>query len=201
MNYYKVSLFTYSEFLKEYKSDNLTKYHKIFCSKGIPDGMMIDEIFDTEYKNVDYTVSKYPHPKYPNEFNYTYFFNSKNGNEYRLDFVTLIEDNNNLKNEILHNKKFISLGYSLANSTEKNYDDPTDLKEQYDLLNRVKFLISEFKKDIDEKIYIFMFGKPSDKKYSMYKYILEKCFPNYKIIKDFTSGFENTTIGFYLIPF
>jgi len=33
----------------------------------------------------------------------------------------------------------------------------------------------------------------------MYKYILVKCFPDYKIIKDFTSGFDTTTIGFYLI--
>lgn len=44
-----------------------------------------------------------------------------------------------------------------------------------------------------------MFEKPSDKKYTVYEYILEKCFPNYKIIKDFTSGFDNSSIGFYLI--
>ena len=82
---------------------------------------------------------------------------------------------------------------------DKNYDDPTNLEEQYDLLGRIIFLINEFKKNINEEVYTFMFGKPSDKKYSMYKYILDKCFPDYKIIKDFTSGFDNTTIGFYLI--
>ena len=57
MNYYKVSLFTYNEFLKEYKSDNLTRFHKIYYSKGIPKGMKIDEIFDAEYKNVDHTIN------------------------------------------------------------------------------------------------------------------------------------------------
>lgn len=199
INYYKVSLFTYNEFLKEYKSNNLARFHKIYYSKGIPVGMKINEIFETEYENVDYTISKYPHPEYKNEFNYTYLFDSKNGNSYRLDFVILLEDNNNLKNKILHDKKFISVGYSLSNRTDKNYDDPTDLEEQYDLLNRIKFLIKEFKKNINENIYIFMFGKPSDKKFIMYKYILEKCFPNYRIIKDFTSGFDDTKIGFYLI--
>jgi hypothetical protein len=161
--------------------------------------MKINEIFDTEYDNVDYKISKYPHPEYKNEFNYVYHFTSKNGNSYRLDFVTLMENNQNLVNTFLHDKKFISVGYSLSDSTDKNYDDLTDLKEQYDLLNRIKFLINEFKKNIDENIYIFMFGKPSDKKYTMYKYILEKCFHNYKIIKDYTSGFDNITIGFYLI--
>jgi len=199
MNYYKVSLFTYNEFLKEYKTDNLARFHKIYYSKGIPKGMKIDEIFDTEYENVDYTISKYLHPEYKNEFNYTYHFDSKNGNSYRLDFVTLIEDNSNLVNKILHDKKFISIGYSLSDRNDKNYDDPTNLEEQYDLLGRIIFLINEFKKNINEKFYTFMFGKPSDKKYSMYKYILVKCFPDYKIIKDFTSGFDTTTIGFYLI--
>lgn len=199
MNYYKVSLFTYNEFLKEYKSDNLARFHKIYYSKGIPKGMKIDEIFDAEYKNVDHTISEYPHPEYDNEFNYTYHFDSKNGNSYRLDFVILMEDNNNLVNKILHDKKFISVGYSLSDRNDKNYDDPTNLEEQYDLLGRIIFLINEFKKNINEEVYTFMFGKPSDKKYSMYKYILDKCFPDYKIIKDFTSGFDNTTIGFYLI--
>ena len=30
-------------------------------------------------------------------------------------------------------------------------------------------------------------------------YIIQKCFPEYKILKDFTSGFDKTNLGFYLI--
>jgi hypothetical protein len=57
--------------------------------------------------------------------------------------------------------------------------------------------------------YIFMFGKPNDNKINMYEYFIKICFPDYKLIKDYTypgkcllfncSGFKFTNVGYYLI--
>jgi len=44
-----------------------------------------------------------------------------------------------------------------------------------------------------------MFGKPSDDKIRMYEYFIKICFPDYKLVIDYTSGFPNTNIGYYLI--
>jgi hypothetical protein len=47
--------------------------------------------------------------------------------------------------------------------------------------------------------YVFMFGKPSDDKIRMYEYFIKICFPDYKLVIDYTSGFPNINIGYYLI--
>jgi hypothetical protein len=44
-----------------------------------------------------------------------------------------------------------------------------------------------------------MFGKPSDDKIRMYEYFIKISFPDYKLVIDYTSGFSNTNIGYYLI--
>jgi len=198
MNYYKVSIFTYNEFLKEYKNNNLKKFHKIYTGKGIPKGLILNEIFDKFIEDVDFEIKTYQHPQYSNEKNTIYFFKTKNNNEYRLDFVILKEDNSNLQHKELYNKKFISIGFSRKDATSEDYDQLTNRNEQYDLFNRIIFLINNYKSTINND-YIFMFGEPNDKKFNIYKFILEKCFPNYKIIKDYTSGFNNSKLGFYLI--
>ena len=36
-------------------------------------------------------------------------------------------------------------------------------------------------------------------KVNIYEFIVKQCFANYKIKKDYTSGFPNTKIGYYLI--
>ena len=128
----------------------------------------------------------------------TYFFKSKSDTEYRLDLVILIEQNSSLKDQRLYDKKFISVSFSLSDSKEENYDNETGLDELYDVMSRIRYLIelNEYK---TKNGYIFMFGKPSINKIKMYEYFIKICFPDYRLVLDFTSGFPNTSVGYYLI--
>jgi len=83
--------------------------------------------------------------------------------------------------------------------TSDNYDEVTLKNNQFEVLNCVIYLVNHFKNTIEDS-YIFMFGDPNLKeKIDVYHYIIQKCFPEYKILKDFTSGFDKTNLGFYLI--
>ena len=202
MKYIKTSIFTYNEFINEYKTNRLSKNLKIYGSTYPPKYLDLNEIFDSNLKLVegeDFIVQKIKHPEYENEYNFIYVFKTKDKTEYRLDFIVLEEDNKNLKNEILHNKKFISVAFALYNATSDNYDEVTLKNNQFEVLNCVIYLVNHFKNTIDDS-YIFMFGDPILKeKIDVYNYIIYKCFPEYKILKDFTSGFDKTNLGFYLI--
>lgn len=202
MIYYKTSVFTYNEFIKENGSNRISKTEKLKQpGPGVVKYLNIEktnEIFDKEIDSLEYDIEVYKHPKYENEENITYFFNSEKGNKYRLDLVILMEDNSNLKDVRLHNKKFISLSFSKYDATEDDYDKETKLHEIYDVMSRIRFLIklNEFK--LSEN-YVFMFGKPNENKINMYEYFIKMCFPDYKLILDFTSGFPNTNIGYYFV--
>jgi hypothetical protein len=200
MNYLKTSLYTYQEYIKDYKTNRLDKNNKLHIS-NIPNNLKIDEIFDSNInmvKDIDFEIIKYKHIVYENEYNYKFIFKT-NKSEYRLDFIILIENNKNINNDILKNKKYVSVSFSEENVNSEDYDTPTNNEEQYEVLNKVIYLVNYFKNMISDR-YIFMFGDPNNNsKINIYKYILEKCFPNYRIIKDFTSGFPKTDIGFYLV--
>lgn len=202
MKYLKTSLYTYNEFIKEYKTNRLEKNLKIYGSTYPPKYLNLKEIFDSNLKLIegeDFVIKKLKHPEYENEYNFIYVFKTKDKIEYRLDFVVLKEDNKNLKNEILHDKKFISVAFTLNNISAEDYDEVTLKNNQYEVLNCVIYLVNHFK-NMEKNNYIFMFGKPNvEQKFNIYKYIIEKCFPDYKILKDFTSGFDKTNLGFYLI--
>jgi hypothetical protein len=201
MIYYKTTISTYNDFIKENGTNRLSKNEKLEVPGcGVNKFLSIkkiDEIFDSKIDKLEYKEEEYKHPKYSNEKNITYFFKSKSNTEYRLDLVILIEEDSNLKDKRLHNKKFISVSFSLANSSSDNYDDVTNLDELYDVMSRIRYLIelNEYK---TKHNYIFMFGKPSDDKIKMYEYFIKICFPDYKLILDYTSGFPNTNIGYYL---
>jgi len=201
MIYYKTTIFTYNEFLKENKTNRLSKTEKIHTGSGIVNFLnieKIDEIFDSKIDNLDYTENKYKHSKYNNEENITYVFKSKSNTEYRLDLVVLLEENKNLKDIRLHDKKFISVSFSLLNSNDENYDTPTNLNELYDVMSRIRYFIELNEYKINNN-YVFMFGKPSTNKIKMYEYFIKFCFPDYKLIIDYTSGFPNTNVGYYLV--
>lgn len=199
MNYYKTSLYTYSEFIKENNNDRLSKNEKIEQpGSGVPIYLKIDEIFNSKVVELDYKKEIYKHPKYKGEENITYFFKSKSEVDYRLDLVILSEENINLKDVRLYNKKFISISFSLSDSNNFNYDDVTNLNEIYDLMSKIKFLIDKNEYMLG-KDYVFMFGKPIDKKIKMYEYFIKICFPDYKLIIDYNSGFPNTKVGYYLL--
>jgi hypothetical protein len=202
--YYKTSLYTYNDFLNENNTAKIDKDIKIVSDAGVNKNLKninrIDEIFNTDYNNIKYDIEKYKSPIYHDEENITYFFDSKNGNEYRLDLVVLKENDDDLKDKRLHNKKFISVSFSIGNATELNYDDITNKNELYDVMSRLKYLI-KLNEDLILNDYVFMFGKPDDGKLKMYEYFIKICFPDYKLIIDYTSGFPNTNIGFYLIKY
>lgn len=198
IKYYKTSLYTYNEFLKENKTNRLSKYEKIEGSdSGTVKYLKIDEIFNREINELDFEKEDYQHPDYKSEKNTTYWFKTKSDTKYRLDLVILKEDNSNLKDIRLHNKKFISVSFSLADSNSEDYDTVTNKNEIYDLMSRIRYLIelNEFKIKSD---YVFMFGKPADSKIRMYENFIKMCFPDYILIKDYTSGFPNTNFGYYL---
>lgn len=44
-----------------------------------------------------------------------------------------------------------------------------------------------------------MFGRPNENKINMYEYFIKMCFPDSKLILDFTSGFPNTNIKYYFV--
>lgn len=199
MKYIQTTLETYNYFLDKNKTNFLSKKLKLHVSK-IPKYLRLDEIFDSKFdliENVDFEISEYQHDIY-DEKNYIYFFRLKNI-DYRLDFVVIKEDNNKLNNVELLDKKFISISFSLKSSTDYNYDVPTELNNQYETMNYIIYLVNHFKSKIGDE-YIFMFGDPIDnRKINIYEFIIKKCFLDYKIEKDYTSGFSNTDIGFYLI--
>jgi hypothetical protein len=198
MKYYKTSLYTYNEFLKENKTNRLSKYEKIEGSdSGTVKYLKIDEIFNREINELDFEKEDYQHSNYKDEKNTTYWFKTKSDTKYRLDLVILKEDNSDLKDIRLHNKKFISVSFSLAESDSEDYDTVTNKNEIYDLMSRIRYLIelNEFKIKND---YVFMFGKPADSKIKMYENFIKICFPDFILIKDYTSGFSNTNVGYYL---
>lgn len=202
MIYYKTTLSTYNEFMKENKTNRLSKTEKLYHpGSGVVKFLnieKIDEIFDSKIDKLEYKEEKYKHSKYTDEENITYFFKSKSDTEYRLDLVVLMEKDSDLKDVRLYNKKFISVSFSLSNSNDENYDAQTGLDELYDVMSRIRYLIelNEYKIKHD---YIFMFGKPADNKIKMYEYFIKMCFPDYKLIKDYTSGFPNANVGYYLL--
>ena len=203
MIYYKTSLYTYNEFLKENKTNRISKSEKIDIGSGSPNFLKIqkiDEIFDSKLEKLEFKEVKYEHEKYQGEENLAYYFKSKSDIEYRLDLVIIFEKNNDLKDLRLYNKKFISVSFSLANSNNVNYDTATNLNELYDVMSRIRYLIelNEYK---TKDNYVFMFGKPSDDKIKMYEYFIKVCFPDYKLVIDYTSGFPNTNIGYYLMNY
>lgn len=195
---YKTSLYTYNEFIKENKTNRLSKNEKLEQpGAGVVNFLnveKIDEIFDSKIDKLEYDEKAIDRV----HGNITYFFKSKSNTEYRLDLVVLLEGNENLKDKRLHNKRFISVSFSLSNSKYENYDDQTNLNELYDVMSRIRYLIqlNEYKTNLN---YVFMFGKPAENKINMYKYFIKICFPDYKLIVDYTSGFPNTNVGYYLI--
>jgi hypothetical protein len=200
MKYIQTTLKTYNDFVFENNTDLLSNKLKLHISKT-PKYLKINEIFDKKLnliENIDFNVVEYDHPEYKDEKNYIYYFTLKDV-EYRLDFVILKEDNKNLKHRELYDKKFISISFSLKNRTDDDYDIPTELHNQYETMNYIIYLVNNFKNKIGED-YIFMFGDPNDnRKFNIYEFIIKQCFSDYKILKDYTNGFYNTNIGYYLI--
>lgn len=195
---YKTSLYTYNEFIKENKTNRLSKNEKLEQpGAGVVNFLnveKIDEIFDSKIDKLEYDEKAIDRV----HGDITYFFKSKSNTEYRLDLIILFERNKDLKDKRLHNKRFISVSFSLSNSNYENYDDQTNLNELYDVMSRIRYLIqlNEYKTNLS---YVFMFGKPAENKINMYKYFIKICFPDYKLVVDYTSGFPNTNVGYYLI--
>lgn len=201
MTNYKVSLYTYTQFLKENKTSRLSKFEKIYSGDPIPNINLpkLNEIFNSKVDRMDYQVKSIKNLNYPEELDYAYFFESKGGNKYRLDLVIIKEKNSILNDIRLHNKVFISVSFSKFDAVEDNYDDETNFNEIYDLLMRIKYIIDIHRNKIDESVYIFMFGQPErEEKEKMYKYFIKVCFPKCILIKDKTNGFPNINIGYYL---
>lgn len=197
---YKTSLYTYNEFIKENKTNRLSKNEKLEQpGAGVVNFLnveKINEIFDSKIDKLEYEEKAIDRV----HGNITYFFKSKSNTEYRLDLVVLLERNKDLKDKRLHNKRFISVSFSLSNSNYENYDDQTNLNELYDVMSRIRYLIqlNEYKTNLN---YVFMFGKPAENKINMYKYFIKICFPDYKLVVDYTSGFPNTNVGYYLMNY
>lgn len=190
--------------MKENKTNRLSKFEKISSGDPLPHDIQLpklNEIFDSSIDKLEYEVESIKNMTHPDELDYVYFFESKSGNKYRLDLVIIKEDNSCLKDTRLHDKVFISVSFSVSDASDQNYDDETNLNEVYDLLNRIKYLINIHRRTkIDEEKYVFMFGQPErDEKLKTYTYFIKICFPDYKLIKDRTTGFPKTEIGYYLI--
>jgi hypothetical protein len=198
MKYILTTLKTYNDYVKDNNTDKLSDYYKLH-TPVINKYLKINEIFDKELnldRNKDFFIQKYISSN--GYENYIYYFNVNNI-EYRLYFVFFKNDEkeNNIE---LNNKIFISVSFGLKESNDVTYDNLTNKHEQYKVINYVISLIKLFKNNIDENKYVFMFGNPKDsRKLDIYEFIIVKYFPDYKIIKDKTSAFPNTNIGYYLL--
>ena len=193
MRYYYSTIETYSKFIKRYNTNRISKFEKLSYHKKLP---IANEIFNSEIDHMDFKLSKKDSQHINDDYDYIYYFKSKNNNEYRLDLIKFKEDK--VRNKELLNKTFISISYTIVGRTESDYDERTNIHEQYDLLMRVKFLLKDFKNKYLKSDEIFMFGKTEDEKYDMYKYIIKKCFPDCTLIIDYTSLFDEYT-GFYIL--
>jgi hypothetical protein len=192
---FRFSYKTYEQFIKDYKNNRLSKFERITCR----DKKVLNEIFNTKIEKLDFKLDKIQNDEYIDLINYKYTFKSAKNNEYIFEIEKFKEDNNLLKNEILHNKIFLNMSFTIADNTIDNYDKETYLNEQFDVMNRIVFLLDNFKDNYFNKDNeIFMFTTKSLKKQHMYEYIIEKYFSNYKIIKDYCNRAE-TNIGYYLI--
>lgn len=222
-----VSYKTYRKFLEKNNHNKLHRFCEISMSKNLPYDLIsnINELFDN-IDNVEINEPiKYECSNISNEYNYEYDFSTKNGNEYRLDFVKLKEEQptdkdkieldkiengikKNDKNPIFYKqyihderligKIYVSISFSIKNATEYNYDIKTERHESIEVINNVLCIIKHFIEKYPD--YIYMFADPQDnKKMEIYSNIVSKCFSEYEIVCDFTSGFPKTNIGYYLI--
>jgi hypothetical protein len=216
---YLVNINTFENFKNKNKSENLHRFASIHTPKSLPKGLKINEIFD---KEVELPIPTTYDSIIPNELNHQYNFTSKNGNKYRIDFVKFTENdidekiklkltkieeenkkgtNSKFYYEYVHDnrllsKKIVSISFSTIESNDLTYDDLTERKEEFDILENVVGTIKSFVKQNPN--YIYMFGDPkSDKKYRIYHYIGLKCFPDYEIICDYSNLFPDTKIGYY----
>ncbi|MCK9445988.1 hypothetical protein M0Q50_03750 [bacterium] len=214
----------FEKYIKKQGNNKLHRFAELNKKGSIPYDLKINEIFDGDYQKKINNPVKYK-SKIIGEFNYEFNFKTKNDNEYRLDFVKLEEiqpneikkqELNKIENEIKKNsdnpcfykqyihderlidKVFISVSFSIIDATEIDYDIKTKRNESIDVLENVMHIVKYFMKNNNE--YIYMFGDPNDnEKIKVYNLIIQKCFSDYEIICDYTSGFKNTNIGYYLI--
>ena len=196
MKYILTTLKTYNTYIKEYNTNKISNYYKLHTPIKNK-YLVINEIFDKELnleKDKDFYVEKYIGS---NGYENCVYYFEVDSVEYRLDFVYFEEK---CLSKELNDKIFISISFGLKDSTDITYDIPTNKNDQYKVINYVISLVKLFKDNIDENKYVFMFGNPKDdRKIDIYEFIVCKCFPDYRIIKDKTNTFPNTNIGFYIL--
>lgn len=196
-NLYIVSYNTYKNYIKENKNNRITKFDKISVHSIYNDLNKIDEIFDTDIPHLDFELFQQKNDF--GSYDYRYIFKTEKNNKYTLDLIKKMEKNTDLKNSELHNNLFISVSFSVVGVEEEEYNEQTFKNEQYDIFNRIKYLLSDFKNKYLKKDEIFMFGLPIDiRRKNMYKYFIGICFKDYGIKTDFSSYFDGNK-AIYLI--
>jgi hypothetical protein len=193
-------------FIYKDKKNMITSFHKfnqivfkkyfetLYCD--------VNEAIDDIYKYVPFNVERY-YTKYENVYDTTYFFSTKTGISYRLDFKNFKEpDESLISDERLHGKIFVNISFSTRNVKKKDYDKQTYLNDVYDLMNRIVCLIRCYVEEYLPKNneYVFMIGDVEDeRKMKLYKYVIKNCFPMFDVVVDYTSNYLNKHVGFYLL--
>lgn len=161
---------------------------------------IINEVFDDPIKtNYEKIIDHYD----TGYFIDIYRFKTNSGNSYDLDFLKgvinsnyiLIESNKNklstiIKNNVNEKINYISIGFTPTENKDINVDidkigtmdDPylnrTNRNEQYELLNKISYLIREYVKN-NPKTLIYSVGKNThENNLKSYIYIFNKIFSN-----------------------
>lgn len=147
----------------------------------------------THKTETDYKFEIVQHTSYDDEVVYRYIFNSKNNNTYILDFEPLYEEikNNeflkkskNILTSTINNEKYakiISVEFTISGRTENDYNEPTNINENYDVLSRVSYLIDLFLNNFAH-FDIYIIGYVNNKKLSLYSNY-HKLFKNFNIVE------------------
>jgi hypothetical protein len=145
---------------------------------------------ETDFQ-VDFEKSK----QFTNDFNYYYKFQTNSGNRYIVDFIYLKDKIGPFPNQDIYNLSFtLEENHNLLNY--KDYENPSMLEEQHELIKRIIFIVKDFYNKFGNKC-IFLIGETEDKrKIKWYRNLINDSFNNV-IETEGVSSYTNGMKGYY----
>jgi len=194
-----------SDFIRNYFGNNKLFYHpnkKYYIApkssilpnfkKKISDfNGFINEIKYEELKT-DFKLDFNNSEQFIGKFNYLYTFQTNSGNRYVVDFIYLSDDKSPYPNRDIYNMSF-TLEKNRNLDDYKDYEKPSQLNEEHEVIKRVLFIINDFLNNKGSNS-IILIGETEDKrKINWYRNLIKQSIPNIKEtegISSFTNGLK-----------
>jgi len=188
----------YRKFIKENKSPRLSKFLKIYTESK---SELIDKLFKKNEIFNSNLITEYSITDQKNVEGKKVIFKTKSDNEYRLDIYFIIEDTG-LVNHLSFTKN-IDLYDMITNTNDefnlinKKYNELTENREAIEILNRIKYILSDLvKKDIISN-YFCIGGTEIEAKNNIYQYFLKVVVGDGGFIKKKSDSYTKTGWGLY----